>query len=179
MKYLVRDGAKKLRDASALPDDVLLSVNRSRSTSFLSSGVVSPTSRKRVSPSAQSEPPFSPLHTSSRITPHPQSAPPKLKGHPRDHRRDDNRRRGFLPTESCFGPQYGDTSDFLSHGFNSIWNCGHANEDGTSSPIQMVVRDKEFHHGMSQARQQPILFEGRNESSYSGRQDPANVSMRA
>jgi hypothetical protein len=32
---------------------------------------------------------------------------------------------------------------------------------------------------MSQARQQPVVYEGRNESSYGGRHDPSNISMRA
>lgn len=182
MKYLVRDGSKKLREAQSLPDDALLSINRSRTNSFLGSGLISPASRKRVSPSAN--------HNDNRPPPNmPQSAPPKLKGHPRDlPRRDDNRRRGFLPVEnSCFGPQYGDANDSdwigISHGFNSIWNCGQTTE-GTASPIQVVTNNKEYqhHHAAHQSSQHPQqqrVYEGRNESSYSGRHDPANISMRA
>ena len=187
MKYLVRDGSKKLREASALPDDALLAINRSRTNSFLGSGLISPTSRKRVSPNA---------HPEQRLPQMPQSAPPKLKGHPRDlpsNRRDDNRRRGFLPVhESCgFGPQYGDANDNdwigISHGFNSIWNCGQTNESGTASPIQVVTNQKEYHHASArpqqqqqqQQQQQPRVYEGRNESSYNSRHDPSNISMRA
>lgn len=177
MKYLVRDGSKKLREASSLPDDALLSINRSRTSSFLGSGIMSPNSRKRVSPSSNSRPP-----------PMPQSAPPKLKGHPRDlpSRRDDNRRRGFLPVDNfCAGPQYGDTNDSdwigISHGFNSIWNCGQNNESGTASPIQVVTNNKDYqHHRAAQPhQQQQRVYEGRNESSYNGRHDPANISTRA
>jgi len=180
MKYLVRDGSKKLREASSLPDDALLSINRSRTSSFLGgSGLGSPTSRKRVSPSSNSD---------NRLPSMPQSAPPKLKGHPRDlpSRRDDNRRRGFLPVDNtCFGPQYGDANDSdwigISHGFNSIWNCGQNNESGTASPIQVVSNKKEYQHHARQPQQQPQqrVYEGRNESSYNGRHDPSNISMRA
>jgi hypothetical protein len=180
MKYLVRDGSKKLREASALPDDALLSINRSRTNSFLGSAIRSPTSRKRVSPASTND---------NRLPSMPQSAPPKLKGHPRDlpsSRRDqDNRRRGFLPVhESCgFSPQYGDTNDDwigISHGFNSIWNCGQNNESGTASPIQVVNdNNKGYHHARQSQPQQPRVYEGRNESSYNSRHDPTNISMRA
>lgn len=175
MKYLVRDGSKKLREASSLPDDALLSINRSRTNTFMGSGLVSPSSRKRVSPSANSD---------NRLPSMPQSAPPKLKGHPRDlpsSRRDDNRRRGFLPVEGCFGPQHGDTNDSADWiGISSIWNCG---QSGTASPIQVVGNNKDYQHHarQSQQQQQPQqrVYEGRNESSYNGRHDPANISMRA
>lgn len=117
----------------------------------------------------------------------PQSAPPKLKSHPRDlPRREDSRRRaGFLPVDnSCFAaPHYGDTndSDWMAHGFNSIWNCGQHQESGTASPIQVVSNNKEYGRAHASQQQQPQqrVYEGRNESSYNGRHDPANISMRA
>jgi hypothetical protein len=47
MKYLVRDGSRKLREADGLPDDALYAINRPRVSSKLSSGR-SPTSQSSV-----------------------------------------------------------------------------------------------------------------------------------
>jgi len=148
MKYLVRDGAKKLRDATGLPDGALLAVNRSRSQLLFSP--MSP-SRKRVSPYAPSSPQFnsppkSPKsrHLPQSAPPKMESAPPKINTNPRDNRpnsrrfSEDNRAGShrFLPMADPCNPS-GD-SDWtstlgLSKGFNSIWNCG---VEGTS-PVQM------------------------------------------
>ena len=52
MKYLVRDGSKKLREATELPDDSLLAANRARggSTTSQSAATTLLSPRKRVSP---------------------------------------------------------------------------------------------------------------------------------
>lgn len=105
MKQLVRDGAKKLRDADGLPDEALLSINRPRqygrrSADQMSSGVGmshvnSSSSRKRFSsPSHAQSVPESPdnrswsrnrMGSSGGVTQNVLSGvPPKLKGHPRD-----------------------------------------------------------------------------------------------
>jgi hypothetical protein len=143
MKYLVRDGAKKLRDASGLPDGALLAVNRNRSMQLFSP--LSP-SRKRVSPYAPSSPSFNSPPKSPKARYMPQSAPPKLKANPRDNARptarhysEENRSgsRRFFPMPDPCNPSDGE-SDWssslgLSKGFNSIWNCG----GGATSPVQM------------------------------------------
>lgn len=150
MRYLVRDGSKKLREASKLPDDALLAINRPRGLSSPASSFRSPLSpsRKRVSPAHSST--FSPTK--------PRSAPPKLKSHPRDRpssrRLNDNGSRRFLPNDPCkndpcnnmFPPQESDWSGALglSRGFNSIWNC--AGGSGTTSPTQNVNNHPKGYH---------------------------------
>ena len=79
MKSLVRDGSKKLREASELADDALLSINRGRRGFGTASSNVS--SRKRVSPNYVARQRAAEGLVPSRL---PQSAPPKLKGNPRD-----------------------------------------------------------------------------------------------
>lgn len=180
MKQLVRDGSKKLRDASDLPDEALLAVNRPRGSSPIRNPLLSP-SRKRVSPFT--------LGNSSSINPksptskarHSSSAPPKLKGHPRDpsRRMEDSRqnpRRGFSPmNDPCndMFNQHGDgdwgSSLGLSRGFNSIWNCGGTAGSGTMSPTQNVMENKGYsspEYSSPQSRR-PVI-EGRNETSYRG-----------
>jgi hypothetical protein len=167
MKQLVRDGSKKLREANGLPDDVLLAGNHPRGTGpTFSSPLLSP-SRKRVSPFGLGNPhsltsPKSPT-SKPRHTPH--SAPPKLKGHPRDHpsrRSMDDRqlpRRGFSPmNDPC--------NHFLHHGFNSIWNCGGNEGSGTMSPTQNVLENKGYSSPTSPPPSRRPLFEGRNENNY-------------
>jgi len=164
MKCLVKDGAKKLRDADGLPDQALLAVNRPRGGKV----VISP-SRKRVSPyqfpvsssphgvdGGMSAPNSSKREHRQNQTPNANNGgapPPKLKGNPRDTRsgwREDrkNRRNGggglglnpMLqdPCNNMFPPQDSDWSNALglSRGFNSIWNCGQGgNNSGTMSPV--------------------------------------------
>ena len=166
MRYLVRDGSKKLRDATGLPDEALLSMNRLRSMSAPSLRSPMSPSRKRVSPHVGgggtghysfSSHAKSPSPTKPRL---PSSAPPKLKGNPRDRptsrKFGDNSGRGgrrFLgaqdPCNNMFPPPGGD-SDWsgalgFSRGFNSIWNCGG---NGTTSPTQYVNKDNKggYHH---------------------------------
>lgn len=150
MKQLVRDGAKKLRDAEDLPDEALLGINRIRSTQQNRNPHYSSSSngsmRKRISS------PFTPTGTSDstsrsrsrsksrQVTP--QSNPPKLKGHPRD--RPSSRRMSATAgvdttaekQSRCsdvplFGGGDGDWSGALK-GFNSIWNCGGTGNNAVS-----------------------------------------------
>lgn len=141
MKCLVRDGARKLRDASGLSDEALLAVNRPRSQLMFSP--MSP-SRKRVSPYAPSTVKVnSPLPKSPGVRKLPQSAPPKLMANPRDNRQNSRRfteenrtgSRRFLPMpDPCNASGDSDWSSSLglSKGFNSIWYCG----GDATSPVQ-------------------------------------------
>lgn len=167
MKYLVRDGSKKLREAEDLPDETLLAVNRQR---IGSPNIALPSPRQRIPPKMNDKPRSMP-----------QSVPPKLKSNPKDRpkarRGEDNKqRRSFVP-ETCHDILHesphgnngeGDWRDALglSRGFHSIWNCGGTEEAGTVSPTQ-VCSPKEGNktHVMEvtpspQHQQQPI-FEGR------------------
>lgn len=154
MKYLVRDGAKKLREASDLPDDSLLNVNRGRDgNNVMTKEASSP--RKRGSTFSHRN---SGMHTPNKSRQFsPLGVPPKLKGHPRDHRfgsrkessaRTDSR---DIPDRSsgsdCNGRQQneGDWGNTLpvsfSRGFQNIWNCGATgdrSDDRTNSPTHQV-----------------------------------------
>jgi len=194
MKQLVRDGSKKLREADGLPDDALLAINRPRVPPTINSPVASTAGNSSVatghiSQSKQRGPPsyisssqrsgMSTPEKSSSRTGLPQSAPPKLKSHPRDRPKtrrhsEDKPRRGFV-TDSCndilennhqSNAGEGDWRDALgfSKGFHSIWNCGGAEEGGTVSPTQ-VCSPKESNNKahaveVSSAPEQPV-FEGR------------------
>jgi len=172
MKYLVRDGSKKLREADGLPDETLFAANRSRNGS--QSVMLSTPSKNRIPPSSRAR-------GGSSIQ---QSAPPKLKSNPRDsrskiRRADDKPRRNGFP-EACsdmnmMDASYqgvngeGDWKDALglSRGFHSIWNCGGAvQEAGTVSPTQMCSpnntnkpHEAQFRHHPSQ---QHPAYEGRD-----------------
>jgi hypothetical protein len=147
MKYLVRDGAKKLRDASGsgLTDEHLMTVNRSRhrgqqvsrpvASSSVASSILSP--RKRVSPSLVSSQRTAALQSPEKLQMLPQSAPPRLKSHPRDNR-PSRREIPKMRLDACHdfmdprhaGGAVGDAD--WSHAWN-IWNCGGAS---TASPNQ-------------------------------------------
>jgi hypothetical protein len=198
MKYLVRDGSKKLRDASELPDDSLLAINRPRggipASQNLATTLLSP--RKRVSPNYVGSQRNAALHTPNKSRPAglPQSAPPKLKSHPRDRpssRRlseEKSRNREFVSVqdEQDGGRQPtnggdGDWSNALSfsRGFHSIWNCGGTGEEtGTISPTQVVSpKDGKSHNmGVAPTPYKPV-FEGRD-SNYSQTRE-SGVTTRA
>jgi hypothetical protein len=179
VKHLVRDGSKKLRETSELPDDSLLSVNNTRDDMNLRSP------KKRVSPNyAAAGQRGSTLQTPNKIRPVglPQSAPPKLKGNPRDRpgsrtqTGDMNRSRdtsGYQgdanhSRQSASNAGEGDWSNTLnfSRGFHSIWNCGGARGDdtGTASPTQVTSpRDGKSQSlgGVAASQYRPV-FEGRD-----------------
>jgi hypothetical protein len=155
MKQLVRDGSRKLREAEGLPDDVLFSTNRPRLVQRAKSA-----GRHELSSSSSAQSPRRrPTTTSSLAGSHrntsvvqpsspekagstsglPQSAPPKLKSHPRDTRSGRKEERtgirmrldscnDFMEARRAGGMDDGD----WSHAWN-IWNCGGA---GTVSPLQ-------------------------------------------
>lgn len=182
MKYLVRDGAKKLRDASELGDESLLGISRYRDeNSNLMSNLSSP--RKRGSMSGHRN---SGMHTpnKSRQFSSPSGAPPKLKGHPRDRlsgsRKDPSSsrresREGSDRGENRNGRQNeGDWGNTLpvsfSRGFQNIWNCGATGErsdDRMHSPTQQVSSHREgkppqpmndssgMHHNQAKVPAQP------------------------
>lgn len=186
MKQLVRDGAKKLRDADGQPDEVLLAVNRPRNSlqnakyeqySSLTSGSAS---RKRVpSPHTSQTAAQSPARSRSRNgrmqSSIPQAVPPKLKGHPRD--RPSNRRMsgtdgnveraGRQGGEKCNDGLFGvdGESDWggLSKGFNSIWNCGATGTNGTMSPSNKPLSPAASKKGNNISSR--VRYEGRNETS--------------
>lgn len=148
MKYLVRDGSKKLREANSngLSDDHLQAVNRLRQRSSPQRGPVASSSvtasmlspRKRgVSPSLVTSQRTAALQSPEKLTSTlPQSAPPKLKSHPRDTR-PSRREIPKMRLDACHdfmdprrvGP--GGEGDW-SQAWN-IWNCGGV---GTVSPPQ-------------------------------------------
>ena len=101
MKYLMRDGAKKLRDAVDLPDGALLAINRSRSQQFFSP--LSP-SRKRDSPYTLSSSPFISVPKSPKANHLLSTIPPKLKPNPRDNSVKQTKERGahFNASHSLF-----------------------------------------------------------------------------
>ena len=167
MKYLVRDGAKKLREASELADDSLLNINRGRdenSNNNIMAKVSSP--RKRGNMSSQRN---SGTHTPNKSRQFSSSGvPPKLKGHPRDRlgsaRRDQSSRResrdssvhGGNGDRSSNGDSRasrqseGDWGNTLpvsfSRGFQNIWNCGATGErsdDRMHSPTQQVASTRD------------------------------------
>lgn len=150
MKYLVRDGAKKLRDASELPEDSLLTISRGRdensSNNIMAREVSSP--RKRGSMSGHR---YSGMHTPNKSRQFSSSGvPPKLKSHPRDRlntRKESSSRRESRDNSGSSGYQNeGDWGNTLpvsfSRGFQNIWNCGATGErsdDRTNSPTQQVL----------------------------------------
>jgi hypothetical protein len=176
MKYLVRDGSKKLRDATELPDDSLLSINRPREDMVQEAS--SP--RKRGSPNYISSQRNAGMHTPNKSRPpsgFSPTAPPKLKSHPRDRpssrNKDDKSRRDSSgmhdETDRPGRPNAdGDWGNALpvsfSRGFQNIWNCGATGEEtGTISPTQVVSpRDAKSHSfGVHPAHHKPV-FEGRD-----------------
>jgi len=163
MKHLVRDGSKKLRDAEGLPDEALLSINRLRAPIKKPKTPTSTRSRRRGSvQDVPTTPVMSPKGSNSS-----QSAPPKLKSHPRDTRRSREGLRMRLDTCNDFmvpdNSRRGgadDGSDW-AHAWN-IWNCGGA---GTVSPLQP---------SSPTAR---VVFEGRDVNNHSNRE--AGMTSRA
>lgn len=184
MKHLVRDGAKKLRDATDLPEDALLTTNHNRG------GMSSRSPRKRISPHHTSGNRSTTLQTPNKIRPVglPQSAPPKVKGSNRDRPSsrkyaDDNNNNNNRFRES---PSYHDTSGSsrqgtpnqgdgdwsntlsFSRGFHSIWNCGgvRGDDSGTANSIVQVAnpRDGKTHSMGGAAASSPNrrVFEGRD-----------------
>jgi len=161
MKHLVRDGSKKLRDASELPDEALYSINRPRASQRPkpTSSSVNGTGRavsdkKRVSPSLvnsqRTAAQRSPEKVQVTAAPVPQTAPPKLKSHPRDNRsgRREDRTGMRMRLDSCHPGGAAGDGDW-SHAWN-IWNCGGT---GTVSPLQPS--------SPKESTQKPV-FEGRD-----------------
>lgn len=168
MKYLVRDGAKKLREAAELEDESLLNINRGRdenSNSNIMAKVSSP--RKRGSTSGQRH---SGMHTPNKSRQFsPSGVPPKLKSHPRDHRLGSSRKdqgssrresrdtaNGGNADRSSNGDSRSDRQNdgdwgntlpvSFSRGFQTIWNCGATGErsdDRMHSPTQQVASPRE------------------------------------
>ena len=154
MKYLVRDGAKKLRDATNLTDEALLSINRQRTASsaagasFGSPGTPGTPSRKRISPYPTPSSGHN-IRSSSRprsaaSTPasH-QGATPRLKANPRDSRARyggqgaaaDGGGGADCDAENAHVMQCGADPTVvgggwstemlnMSHKLGNIWNCG-------------------------------------------------------
>jgi len=156
MKQLVRDGSKKLREADGLPDEALLSINRLRvqkqkpvAPKSTTSILLSP--RKRASPNYVNSQRTAAMQSPDtiHIAGVPQSAPPRLKSHPRDTRpmrreeRSGSRMRFDTSCNDMLDPRGGGggvghvgDGDW-SHAWN-IWNCGGA---GTVSPVQTSPMD--------------------------------------
>mmetsp|Transcript_12438 Transcript_12438/g.29620 ORF Transcript_12438/g.29620 Transcript_12438/m.29620 type:complete len:209 (-) Transcript_12438:1164-1790(-) len=180
MKHLVRDGAKKLRDATDLPEDALLATSHNRE------GISLRSPRKRISPNHVGGHRGSTLQTPNKIRPVglPQSSPPKVKGSIRDrpssrkHADDSNRFRdsnGYHDTSGSSRqgtPNHGDgdwsnTLSF-SRGFHSIWNCGgvRGDDSGTTSIVQVSnPRDGKIHSmggGGGASSPNRRVFEGRD-----------------
>lgn len=187
MKHLVRDGAKKLRDATDLLENALLATNHNREGMSLRSP------RKRISPNHVGGHRGSTLQTPNKI--HPvglsQIAPPKATGSIRDrpssrkHAEDDNRFRDSPGYHDASGsnrqgaPNHGDEdwSNTLSfsRGFHSIWNCGgvRGDDSGTTSIVQVSnPRDGKTQsmRGGGGITQNRGVFEGRDSNMGQGRE---------
>jgi len=172
MKYLVRDGAKKLRDATDLPEETILACNHSREGMSLRSP------RKRISPNHVGGHRGSALQTPNKIRPMglPQSGTPKLKGSSRDrpssgkHTEDDNRLKVTHGYRDSSTPNHGDgdwsnTLSF-SRGFHSIWNCGgvRGDDSGTTNIVQVSNHREGKSQSMGAGATTPNrrIFEGRD-----------------
>ena len=180
MKYLVRDGSKKLREANGngLSDDHLRSINRQRhrspphrpvASSSVAASMLSP--RKRVSPSLVTSQRTAALQNPEKLSSTlPQSAPPKLKSHPRDTR-PSRREVPKMRLDACHDfmdpRRVGPGGDDWSHAWN-IWNCGGA---GTVSPVQPSSPNDAMHQG---ANPTPV-YEGR-ESNGNAREGGSSVA---
>jgi len=168
MKYLVRDGSRKLREAEGLPDEALLSINRYRSSAIQKQQPKTPSStrsrrRSSLASSLQSGPTTpvtSPKSTDNSVVS--QSAPPKLKSNPRDTRRGREGLRMRLDTCNDFmvpdasrrgGAAATDDGSDWAHAWN-IWNCGGV---GTVSPLQPSSPTR-------------VVFEGRDANNYTNRE---------
>jgi hypothetical protein len=159
MKHLVRDGAKKLRDASELPDEALVSINRPRANSRPKATPSAPkelssnlASKKRVSsPSLVNSQRIAALQAPEKIqvtaitasavasaappqATTPSTSPPKLKSHPRDNRpgRREDRAGMRMRLDACHPGVAAAGDGDWSHAWN-LWNCGGT---GTVSPLQ-------------------------------------------
>jgi hypothetical protein len=155
MKHLVRDGAKKLRDSTELPDEILMSINKSRISlrpkSALSSNNGSINSIIRESPSlVHSQRESNKIQLTGTIVSKLNSptAPPKLKVHPRDNRsgRREDRAGMRVRLGACHAGPIHDGE--WTHAWN-LWNCGGA---GNVSPVQPS----------SPSEQSPAMFEARD-----------------
>lgn len=196
MKYLVRDGSKKLREATELPDDSLLAINRAREDMMMTEKLPS-SPRKRGSSYGGSHRSSSSsnggMHTPKRQSGYgggnSSSAPPKLKGHPRDRpssrsKDDKHSRRDSHHGDDSERRQEGDWGNALpvnlSRGFHSIWNCGATGEEtGNISPTQVVSspREGKSHSvGVPSNPHKPV-FEGRD--SHYGQTREGGVTTRA
>jgi len=163
MKYLVRDGSKKLRETDGLPDEALLSINRLRAPIKKPKTPSSTRSRRRTNmvQDVPTTPVASPKGGGSV------SAPPKIKSHPRDTRRNrdgirmrlDSCNDFMVPDNSRRGGA-DDSSDW-AHAWN-IWNCGGA---GTVSPLQPSSPTTR------------VAFEGRDVNNHNNRE--AGMTSRA
>lgn len=169
MKQLVRDGAKKLREAESKGDEWIMSLNRSRGSTNSTNSLrlekmdfptspSSSSSRRRMSSSPYQDASTTPSSSSSsrrsrsrgRITN--SSVPPKLKSHPRDRPSSRRMDKDQKCSNSLFGGGQGsDWSDALN--FNSLWTCGTVGN--TVSPSN--------HDSPATARSP--RYERRNESS--------------
>ena len=161
MKYLVRDGSKKLRDASELPDDSLLAVNHPRGD-----GMDLRSPRKRLSPD-QHGGIYAPSKLRSGL---PQSSPRTPRDRPTPRSLDSTGVQADpaqSPHQSVNATGEADWSKALSlKGFNSIWNCGGAREDtGTASPT-LILSPREGKPqsmgGFAASHQSRPVFEGRD-----------------
>ena len=194
MKYLVKDGAKKLRDATNLTDEALLSINRQRTSSQSFSSPGTPISnRKRISP--YNTPTETPSRSHSRSRQTQSGGTPKLKANPRDSR--STRRMAIDPTGDCIDmdentrnmqcneiglafsaskKKGGNWSEALN--LSNIWNCGaQMNSDGTMSPTNPATPTNKKMSPFAAAKNAcgagsgPMRAEGRNESPYGSRGD--------
>eukprot|EP00529_Nitzschia_sp_RCC80_P022826 CAMPEP_0113488216 /NCGR_PEP_ID=MMETSP0014_2-20120614/25903_1 /TAXON_ID=2857 /ORGANISM="Nitzschia sp." /LENGTH=478 /DNA_ID=CAMNT_0000381923 /DNA_START=596 /DNA_END=2035 /DNA_ORIENTATION=+ /assembly_acc=CAM_ASM_000159 len=204
MKYLVRDGAKKLREGTEMPDDNLLVVNRPRPNDPSMNMDTIPSSPRKRGPSSSSG-----SHRGGSRS----MQTPRLKSHPRDRptstrsssSRDVSRRHHHDGTSEhghFRGENWGNALPVnFSRGFHSIWNCGANGDDSTSgratSPTQVVASVRHdgkshsshrttnmpthgiavHHHQQHPASSRPV-YEGRDSSQY-GQGRESGVTARA
>jgi len=181
MKHLVRDGAKRLHDAESLPDEALLSMNRPREHHQFGRNVTNDPFLSPISPSRKRMSPYSPYvqnkskginMKSSRF---PKSAPPKIRGHPRD--KPSSRRHGNNNWEADTSLDEIQCNIDWGSKIDSFWNCGATGKNGsTSTTISPKTTKSSLNtHALSNMPEH-LEEEGRNESNViSSRKD--DVSM--
>lgn len=192
MNHLVRDGAKKLRDGVDLSEEALYAINRRRQSGggeqqqYSSATPLSGPTRKRIAPHIQqlgqvyNNPTTPTKSVRYKTTSMPQSAPSKLKAHPRDR---PSQRKNFPvrdPCNSMFGGQHGigpgnvcGESLTLSKGLNSLWICGAPR--GAASPPPYVDMQNERRNEMNYASSQRIRMSDNGHSHREGIGSPIHA----
>lgn len=200
MKYLIRDGSKRLREADGAGDDKLLAVNRPRFTqrtksepSMMPAAVTSPRKRSSATSSQGPNPRENSsnshqrtgmTHAAGAASPNPggnnpqgllspKTSAPKIKSHPRDTRsgRREERTSTRMRLDSCHDFMDPRRAEVVGDGdWSHAWNIWNCGGTGTVSPPN---------HPSSPLEGNKNGFEGRDSSHGSRAVREASVPGRA